>query len=94
MEGYDNIEFEWDERKRLLNLAKHGLDFREAGMLFINKSITEESARNDESRLKTTGYLNGELITVIWIGRRESIRIISMRKARHEEKRKYKALHA
>jgi len=34
------MRFEWDEGKRLSNLAKHGLDFRRAVDVFDRPSFT------------------------------------------------------
>jgi uncharacterized DUF497 family protein len=39
--------FTWDERKRKLNLAKHGVDFRDASSFFDGPLITVEDMRED-----------------------------------------------
>jgi uncharacterized DUF497 family protein len=41
------MRFEWDERKRLANLAKHGLDFRRAVQVFARPSFSYPSPRQD-----------------------------------------------
>jgi uncharacterized DUF497 family protein len=50
------MEFEWDETKRDSNLAKHGVDFPLAEMLFDGRPvITAPSLRAAEKRYLTTG---------------------------------------
>jgi len=34
--------FEWDEAKRAANLRKHGIDFRDAGLVFAGATVTRE----------------------------------------------------
>ena len=88
------MPFEWDEAKREINLFKHGVDFRRMRAIFDGRPIvTEESDRDGEERLKTTGELNGRLFTVVWTPRENAIRIISARRARHGEERAYRAVH-
>ena len=33
------MDAEWDEKKRLLNLAKHGVDFNDAAAIFQNSLV-------------------------------------------------------
>lgn len=88
------MTFEWDEAKRQTNIAKHGLDFFRARQLFDGRPvIATRSAYPDEERYLTTGVLDGLLITVVWTWRNATIRIISARRARHDETRAYRALH-
>jgi uncharacterized DUF497 family protein len=86
------MRFEWDERKRLGNLSKHGLDFRRAIELFEGESFTYPSARRDEYRWVTVGIAYGRLVAVVWTRRSDAIRLISMRSARREEARQYRQL--
>jgi uncharacterized protein (DUF4415 family) len=37
------VEFEWDEPKRLSNIAKHDVDFRDAIVFFENPHVVEQS---------------------------------------------------
>jgi uncharacterized protein len=39
--------FTWDEKKRKLNLAKHGIDFRDAEVIFDGPLVTVEDTRED-----------------------------------------------
>ena len=88
-----NREYEWDEDKRLLNIEKHGIDFVEAVELFEQERIySYSSPRNDEERWVTVGLLGEQYVAVIWTMRSETIRVISARSARGEEKRQYRAL--
>lgn len=86
--------FEWDEDKRLSNIQKHGIDFVRIRQLFDGRPIVSSlTSRNDERRFATTGELEARLYTVIWTERNSVIRLISARRARHAEERKYRAIH-
>lgn len=41
------MEFEGDETKRTLNLAKHGIDFADAEIIFSNPIIKRRDSRQD-----------------------------------------------
>ena len=86
------MRFEWDERKRRVNLAKHGLDFRRAVSVFDRTSFTYPSPRLDEERWVTVGEAHGRLVAVVWTWRSGAIRVISMRRARREEAGQYRQL--
>ena len=88
------MEFEWSEAKRQTVLASRGLDFIDAEIFFDGRPlITAPSSRDDEERWLSIGKLNGVLIAVAWMWRGRAIRIITMRKARDGEKRRYRALY-
>ncbi len=87
--------FEWDEKKRRANLAKHGIDFADLAPLFSGLTITVLDSRYDysEFRFITLGILNGIVMTVAHTETDEVIRIISARKAtRYEEESYYKKI--
>lgn len=87
------MEFEWDEAKRLQNLAKHNLDFYRVDEFFEGAHIAWESRVNSqEPRSGATGYLDGVCVTVITTMRGDVVRIISMRRARRDERRRYQAV--
>jgi hypothetical protein len=44
------LEFEWDERKCLSNLAKHGIDFQDAARVFDGPALEIASNRDGEER--------------------------------------------
>ena len=77
----------WDENKRKINLAKHGIDFREAETLFDGPTVTAEDRRMayGEQRFVTLGILNGVVVSMTYTERKGQLRIISIRKAlKHE----------
>ncbi len=89
-----SVEFEWDEVKRRANIEKHGLDFGVAEMLLDGRAqVSSPSPRDEEMRFATTAEFEGRLYTVIWTERGESVRVISLRRARDAEERTYRAVH-
>jgi uncharacterized protein len=86
---------EWDESKRLSNIDKHDMDFRRACDVFDGRPRLDiESPRRDEHRTLTISMLNGTLIAVTWTRRAEnSVRLISVRRARRAEDRKYRQIY-
>ena len=89
------MRFEWDERKRLSNLEKHGLDFLDVSVVFEAAHVEAPSTfRGEEQRFLTTGTFEGRYVTVVYTIRSEAIRVISFRRARHEERQKYQELYS
>jgi uncharacterized protein len=86
------MRLEWDERKRLSNLAKHGLDFLDAELIFRGQCYSYPSTRQGEARWVTFGTLEEREVAIVWTVRGSSIRLISFRRARHEEGRKHRQL--
>jgi len=89
------MRFEWDEEKRLSNVAKHGSDFIRAARLFDGRPrLDAQSPHRQENRILSLGELDGVLIAVAWTQRGADVcRIISVRRARDEEKRQYQQIH-
>jgi uncharacterized protein len=87
------MPFEWDEAKRAANLAKHGLDLARGIDLFDGRpTVTYASPRGSEPRFVTVGDVGvAVLVVVVWTERGDTIRLISLRRARHEERRQYRA---
>jgi len=85
------MEFEWDEVKRRGNYAKHGLDFRDAEKVFQGITLTVEDHRQDygETRFISLGRLEDIVVVIVYTMRSENIRLISMRKANHKERKAY-----
>ena len=78
--------FEFDERKSLANLKKHGIDFIEAQELWSDPYFIEIPAKtSDESRFLVIGRIKGKHWSAIFTPRNDSIRIISVRRSRKEE---------
>jgi uncharacterized DUF497 family protein len=88
------VRLEWDEAKRLSNVAKHGLDFRDAAQLFA-EPVLESEARTiaGERRWQMTGRIGRAIVTLIFTRRGEIIRVISLRRARHAERTRYQILY-
>ena len=88
------MDFEWDEYKRLSNLEKHGVDFRDAAKIFVNPTLDrlDDRERYPEVRSIEIGYYNVEFFVVIYTWRKNKRRIISAWKAGKNEKREYQKL--
>ena len=83
------MRFEWDEKKRLSNIKKHGIDFVDIPEMFDGDIVTVIDDRVDygETRYQTLGLLKYRVIMVVHTESETIIRIISARKAnKHEEK--------
>jgi len=88
------MRFEWDERKWRSNLGKHGLDFFDVSAVFEAPHIIVPSVHaGEEERFLAIGIFEGRFVTVVYTIRSEAIRIISFRRARHEERQKYQELY-
>jgi uncharacterized DUF497 family protein len=75
-------------------LEARGLDFIDAEILFDGRPLhTVASPRRAEERWLRVGELNGRLVAVVWTQRSDTIRIITMRRARNDEKQRYGALY-
>lgn len=87
--SYNRRVFVWDEKKRKLNLAKHGLDFRDAAAIFDGPLVTVEDAREDygERRYVALGFLEGFVVSLVYTEHDDQLRIISIRKALKHEAR-------
>jgi len=87
------MNLESDERKRFLNLEKHGLDFFDAHAVFEGPHIAVPSIYDGvEERFLAIGLFKGRWVTVVYTIRNEATRIISFRRARYEERQKYQEL--
>ena len=87
------MQFEWDETKRQSNLRKHGFDFLDARTLLNQPYLLKRLPYADEPRWMAVGVLQDVEVTLIYTQREDRIRVISMRRARHEERKAYRALH-
>ncbi len=94
--------FEWDEAKRLANLEEHGVDFRDAALIFENPVIEAADVRNDygETRLRALGHIDGDFFLVVYTwrqsgehgGRDDIRRIISAWKVGRDGQERYRAI--
>jgi uncharacterized DUF497 family protein len=89
------VEFSWDEPKREWVLAERGIDFlRVAFSLFIGRPLlTVPTPRGEEERFLSIGPIAGKFFAVIWMWREGTIRLVTARRARHEEEKRYRALY-
>jgi uncharacterized protein len=95
------MRFEFDERKNRRNLAKHGIDFETASIVFDDPhALTQrDEVHDEEERYITLGEIApGVILFVVhtWFaseGAEEAIRIISARAATSKEKKSYEEAH-
>ncbi len=86
------ITFEWDETKNRANVRKHGFDFTEAEEMFRGALLVRPDTREDygERRWIGIGMVQGRVAFVAFAERpNDTIRIVSLRKADHEERKEY-----
>ena len=81
----------YDEAKRAINLAKHGIDLAECESVFDAPMLTEEDARQayGEQRLKSVGWLHGRVVVLIWTERANEPHLISCRYGDRHDTHKY-----
>lgn len=85
--------FEWDSRKNVENILKHGISFEIAQHVFEDESaliVKDLAYQIEEDRYRIIGVVNGVLV-VAFTERRENIRLISARVATKRERRAYYA---
>ena len=89
------MEFSWDEPKREWVLAERGIDFLlVAFSLFDGRPLlTVPTPRGEEERFLSIGPIEGKFFAVIWMWRDGTIRIVTARRARREEEKRYRALY-
>ncbi len=87
------MKLEWDENKRRSNLEKHGFDFLDARIVLQDSHLLKQTSYSGEDRWLAVGLLEEVEVTIIYTKRQDKIRIISMRRARHEERRAYRQLY-
>jgi uncharacterized DUF497 family protein len=82
--------FEFDAAKSAANLEKHGIDFIAAQALWSDPDRLEVPARSlDEPRTQVIGRVGAVVWSAFITMRDDRIRIISVRRARNEEKAAY-----
>ncbi|MGH8828911.1 MAG: BrnT family toxin [Jiangellaceae bacterium] len=80
------MEFEYDPKKSATNLEKHGIDFADARLLWLDPRRVEIPARTvDEPRSLVVGMIEGKHWSAVITDRGERVRIISVRRSRVEE---------
>ena len=83
------MKLSFDPEKRIKTLEERGLDFRDAAMVFLGKTIEVEDERRNygERRIVCFGLLEGRLVVVGYTTRGAVRHIFSMRKANHREQK-------
>jgi uncharacterized DUF497 family protein len=91
------MRFDWDEAKNRQNLAKHGIDFEMAALVFEDPYVLSDPDRvvDDEERWQTIGTIGVLIVLVahLWWDEdgEEVIRLISARRASSAERKSYEA---
>jgi hypothetical protein len=86
------MNIEYDLAKATANLQKHGVSFDEASTALLddNALVMEDLDSKDESRWVLVGMSDqARLLTVVYTLRKNSIRLISARKATKKESNYY-----
>lgn len=78
--------FQYDSKKSLANLKKHGIDFEQAQLLWEDPNLVIITARSDdEPRFLIVARLSEQHWSAIVTDRNGEIRIISVRRSRIAE---------
>lgn len=86
------MRFEFDRSKSAANKVKHGIDFTDAQALWSDLDRLETPARtSDEPRFQVIGMIGDTLWSAFVTSREDAIRIISVRRARKKEEKRYEA---
>ena len=85
------MKIEFDAAKDLVNRDKHGLSLGDAARLDWTTVLAKPDARWDYGERRDIGYgvIEGRLYCVVFVRRRGTVRIISLRKANRREVRNY-----
>lgn len=86
------MEFEFDPDKRAGNKEKHGIDFVEAQEIWADEDrALVPLIFSDEDRFMMIGEIGAKLWTAVFTWRGTRIRIISVRRARNDERQNYES---
>jgi uncharacterized DUF497 family protein len=89
---FHNIAFEWDSQKAAENVRKHGVSFDLACEAFFDPFVyyLDDETVSDELRNMIIGMsTTWKLLFVVYVLRRDVIRIVSARLATVEERKSY-----
>jgi hypothetical protein len=87
------MAFDWDPAKSDACFEERGFDFAFVSYVFRDaRRIERQDRRRNyrEARMQTIGEIDGNTFFVVFTRRRDSIRIISARKATDEEDEAYR----
>jgi uncharacterized protein len=81
------VKITWDEPKRQMNIAKHGVDFAEVSVDFFADALFVPAK---SGRFMAIGKLDGKLTAVVFapLGK-EAVSIVSVRRASIKERKMY-----
>ena len=87
------LKFEWDRRKAVLNIKKHGVSFEDAATAFgdpLSVTIHDPKHSDDEDRFLVLGETQDKkLVVVAHTDRKDTIRLINARPATRQEREDY-----
>jgi uncharacterized DUF497 family protein len=85
--------YAWDERKRALNLRKHGVDFAIVQDFDFETALVLRDDRKNygEERYRAYGTIKGRLHALVFTHREGRLRVISLRKSNAREIATYAA---
>jgi uncharacterized DUF497 family protein len=87
---FGELEFSWDDRKAATNLKKHGVAFEEAATVFADPIARlyddPDHSENDQRFLLVGHSFAGRVLLVVHAENRDTIRIISARRAKPTER--------
>ena len=86
------MDYEWDEAKRRLNIAKHRMDFVRVRDFEWDSALIAIDDREDYGELREValGFIGVRLHTLVYTARGDDlVRVIMLRKATAKEVRKY-----
>ena len=81
--------YEWDEGKRQADLAKYGVDFSALEFFEWETAVEAADDRHDEPRWVAIGFVGLQLHVVVYTVRNRAVRVISLRKATPQERKRY-----
>ena len=87
------LKFEWDRRKAILNIKKHGVSFEDAATAFgdpLSVTVHDPKHSDDEDRFLLLGETQDKkLVVVAHTDRKDTIRLINARPATRQEREDY-----
>ena len=84
------VEFEWDPEKNAENLRKHRINFETTAKLWDDENLIVLSSRYPkEDRYLAIGSIGRTLWTAVFTERGARVRLISVRRARKDERQIY-----
>jgi len=81
--------FDWNPKKRDTNLRDHKIDFEDVKGIFDGYTFVRRSDRHGEIRYQVFGYVHDREVAVAFTIRGDVCWLISARRARKDERRKF-----